>query len=44
MRYAILAVFAVLAMAHWFNSAEGQRAKRNILESRDSQTRLIGED
>ena len=44
MRYAILAVVAVLAMAHWFNSAEGQRAKRNILESRDNQTRYISEE
>lgn len=44
MRYLILAVAAVLAAASWFNSADGQRTKRNMLESRDVQTRFISED
>jgi hypothetical protein len=44
MRYAILAFAAVLATVNWLNSADGQRTKRDLLESRDAHTRLIAEE
>ncbi len=43
MRFVILTVAAVLATVGWLNSADGQRTKRNLLESRDNHTRFIAE-
>ncbi len=44
MRNFILAAAAVLATAIWLNSADGQRAKRHLLETNNNQTQLITED